>query len=144
MAHTAFQEAVKTFFKKPMNVAQACLDFRECRQGQSKTASEFVSILRELTPDCAFPVDYLKRELALQILSSCRSTKARECMLLAAIDLDEYVNILELDKSLQEDWRVFAAVAGNGHSFTVHGVHTQHQRQQEGNVNKGTPPNMNF
>ncbi len=76
MAHTAFQEAIKAFFKKPTNIAWACLDFRERRQGQSKTASEFVSTLRELALDCSFPADYLKRELALQILSSCRSRKA--------------------------------------------------------------------
>ncbi len=43
-------------------------------------------------------------------------------MLLATIDLDEYVNILESDKSLQEDLPVFAAAAGNGPLSTVHGV----------------------
>ncbi len=111
-AHAAFQEAVKAFFKKPMNIARACLDFHQHCQGQSETASEFVSALRELAPDCDFLVDYLKRELALQILSGCHSTKARECMLLAAIDLDEYIKILESDESLQEDSRIFAAAAG--------------------------------
>ncbi len=73
--HEAFQAAMKTFFKKPVNIARACLDFREHRQGQSKTASKFVSALSELALDCSFPVDYLNRELALQILSGCHSTK---------------------------------------------------------------------
>ncbi len=59
-----------------MNIAWACLDFRERRQGQSETASEFVSMLRELAPDCTFLVDYLNRELALQILSGCHSMRA--------------------------------------------------------------------
>ncbi len=43
--HAAFHEAMKAFFKKPMNIAHACLDFRERRQGQSETVSEFVSAL---------------------------------------------------------------------------------------------------
>ncbi len=119
MAHAAFQEAVKAFFKKLMNIARACLDFHQHCQGQSETVSEFVSALRELALDCDFPVDYLKRELALQILSGCRSTKARERMLLAAIDLDEYVQILESDESLQEDSRIFAAAAGSHLTPTV-------------------------
>ncbi len=144
MAHTAFQEAVKTFFKKPTNVAQACLDFREHHQGQSETASEFVSALRELAPDCYFLVDYLKRELALQILSGCHSTKARERVLLTAINLDEYVNIRESDESLQDDSRVFAAAASNGRPSTVHRVCTLRNQQQKGNANKGMQPNTNF
>ncbi len=58
-------------------------------------------------------------------------------MLLAAIYLDEYVNILESDESLQEDSRVFAAAASNGHSSTVHGVCAQCQHQQKGEYKLG-------
>ncbi len=102
--------------------------------------SEFVSALREFAPDSDFLVDYLKRELALQILSRCRSTKAHECMLLAAIDLDEYIKILESDESLQGDWCVFAAAAGGYPTPTVHGVQYTYKQcsgQKTGNANKG-------
>ncbi len=101
-------------------------------------------MLRELATDCSFLVDYLNRDLALQILSGCRSMRAWPRMLVAAIDLDEYVKILESDKTMQEESHIFAAAAGNGAPSTVHGVRPQCNRQQKGNTNKGMQPKPNF
>ncbi len=54
-------------------------------------------------------------------------------MLLAAIDLDEYIQILESDESLQEDSCIFAAAAGGSpHTYSAWGtIHSQARGQTE-------------
>ncbi len=110
-------------------MARACLEFRRRFQGISEAAAEFVAALRELAPDCEFPDGTLPCELALQILTGCRSQKARERMLLRPIDLDDYVQILETDEAVKDDVAAFAAATGQSASSSVRPVQSKSCKQ---------------
>ncbi len=82
LTHMAFQATVRQRFYCSPSISRACLDFANRRQGSSESAADFLAALHKLAPECRFPATYLNRAIAQQILVGCRSTKARERMLL--------------------------------------------------------------
>ncbi len=145
--HAVFQAAVKQRFHRPASISRACLDFQNRRQGSTESAADFVAALRELAPECQFPATYLDRALAQQILAGCRSTKARERMLLhnpdQAADLTEFIRILDSDEAVQHDSALFAAAAGSSRPSGVHAVqpNTRLRRQGPYKGSKGSGSN---
>ncbi len=119
--HTAFQAAVRQHFYRSPSILHACLDFANRRQSPNESAADFLAALRELAPEYRFPVTYLNRAIAQQILVGCRSTKAREQMLLhepeAEPNLDAFVKISDSDEAVFKDQQVFPAASGSSKPF---------------------------
>ncbi len=107
--YVLFQKAVQDHFRRPTNIARACLEFWRRFQGPNESATDFLAALREMAPDCEFPDGMLARELALP-------QKARERMLLHPVALDDYTQILEMDETVREDSATFAAATGQSAS----------------------------
>ncbi len=138
--YVLFKKAVLDHFKRPTNVARTCLEFRRRFQGPDELATNFLAALHELAPDCKFPDGMLPRELALQILTGCRSQKAREWMLLRPVALDYYMQILETDEAVKEDAAAFAAASSQSSYPAVHPYSLVHLRNPSFLVSKYKPP----
>ncbi len=122
MIHAIIQAAVPKFFQHLTSVSCACLDFHLRHQGASGSASEFVAAPRELTPDCLFSGDHFLEELAMQLITDCRSPKAREWMLMQNFDLDEYLRILDMDKVVRVDSAAVSVAIGESTESPCAGV----------------------
>ncbi len=117
-----FRMAVKEHFQQPVNKAYARLDLSQRRQGPHESASEFLSALHELAPDCQYTAPQFKEVLALQILAGCRSEDARMHMLWAEMDQNTYEDILRSEECTTSNSAAFSAAACSrpGASVSVH------------------------
>ncbi len=110
--HAIFKAAVTKFFQHPTSIPCTHFDFRLCHRGASESASELVVALRELAPDCQFSNDHFMEELAMQLITGCRSPKVWERMLMQNLELDEYLKILDTDEAVRGDSAAFSATMG--------------------------------